>query len=46
MVMEQKSAKTVPENDGEKNIREVNLFRIKGNTVQNLEGGKIVKDQK
>ena len=35
----QKSAKTVPRNDGEKDMSEVNLFRIKGDTVQDLEDG-------
>jgi len=36
-----KSAKTVPRNDGEKDMSEVNLFRIKGDTVQDLEGVQI-----
>jgi len=35
----QKSTKPVPRNDGEKNMSEVNLFRIKGDTVQDIEGG-------
>ena len=35
----QKSAKTVPRNDREKDMSEVNLFRIKGDTVQDLEDG-------
>ena len=34
-----KGAKTVPENDGEKNMSEVNLFRVKGDIVQDPEGG-------
>lgn len=38
-VVAQKSAKTVPRNDVEKDMSEVNLFRIKGDTVQDLEGG-------
>jgi len=32
-VVAQKSAKTVPRNDGEKDMSEVNLFRIKSDTV-------------
>ena len=43
--MAQKSAKLAPRNDGGKDMSNVNLFRIKGNTVQDLEGGKIAKDQ-
>ena len=35
----QKSTKTVSRNDGKKNMSEMNLFRIKGDTVQDLEGG-------
>jgi|GEM_PF-6903474 len=35
----QKSAKIVPRDDGEKDMSEVNLFRIKGDIVQDLEGG-------
>ena len=37
--MAQKSTKTVPGNDVEKNMSEVNLFRIKGDTVKDLEDG-------
>ena len=37
--MTQKSAKAVLRNDGEKDMSEVNLFRIKGDTVQDLDGG-------
>jgi hypothetical protein len=35
----QKSTKTVPGNDGEKNMSEMNLFYIRGDTAQDLEGG-------
>jgi len=39
-VVAQKSAKTATENDGKKDMNEVNIFRIKRDTVQNLEGWK------
>ena len=39
VVVAQKNTKTVSKNDGEKNMGEVNLFRIKGDTVQALEDG-------
>ena len=35
----QKSTKTVPRNDGEKNMSKMNLFYIKGDTAQDLEDG-------
>ena len=41
----QKSAKTVPKNDGEKDMSDVNLFRIKGDTVQDLEGGQSSREK-
>jgi len=37
--MAQKSAKTVPENDGGKDMKAVKLLPIKVDTVQDLDGG-------
>ena len=44
-VVAQKSTKTAPRNDVEKNMSEVNLFRIKGDTVQDLEDEQNQKGQ-
>jgi histidinol phosphatase-like enzyme len=38
-VVAQKSTKTVPGNDGKKNMSEMNLFYIIGDTAQDLEAG-------
>lgn len=41
----QKSTKTVSRNDGEKDMSDVNLCRIKGDTVQELESGQSSWDK-